>query len=323
LKHFESVARGKPEAIARLFTVDGNEAGLRLDQFLCSRIQRLSRSRVQVLIRRGEVDRGDEILKVSSRVAEGDHIRLWRIPPPEPQVAGWPEELERGEDWVALSKPGDLTVHPSARYFHHTVTGWMATFPERFPDARLVHRLDRETSGVLLVALGAASDRRLGKAFAARQVKKEYLALVEGAFPHQGVDCDLSLGPAEPPGIIRIKQVHQAKGDRARTRFQMEQAIDHNLSLIRCFPETGRMHQIRAHLSLIGYPIVGDKIYGSAPDEDYDRFVSEGLSDDLVVSFGARRQLLHAAALEFPLPDGRWHRVEASLPEEFARFGVV
>ena len=83
------------------------------------------------------------------------------------------------------------------------------------------------------------------------------------------------------------------------------------------------MHQIRAHLSLMGYPILGDKIYGSAPDEDYDRFVSEGLSDDLTVSFGAPRQLLHAAALEFPAVHGGRLRIEAPLPEDFRRFGVL
>ncbi|MBM65985.1 MAG: RNA pseudouridine synthase [Myxococcales bacterium] len=322
MKERVSSARGDPGAITRTFIVDGNEAGLRLDQFLCARIQRLSRNRVQTLIRRGEVDRGEEVMKVSSRVAEGDQIRLWRIPPPEPKVAAWPKVLARGDDWIALDKPGDLTVHPSARYFHHTVTAWMNQQPERFPDARLVHRLDRETSGILLVALGPAADRRLGQAFAKRQVEKEYLALVEGAFPAAGVDCDLALGPAVPPGVIRIKQVHRKDGDPSRTRFRLEQAIDQNLSLVRCFPETGRMHQIRAHLSLLGFPIVGDKIYGSAPDDDYDRFVAEGLSDDLIVSFGAPRQLLHAAALSFPTPEGGRQRIEAKPPEDFLCFGV-
>lgn len=314
--------RGKPDAIARNFKVDGNEAGLRLDQFLSGRIGRLSRTRIQAIIKRGDVDRGEEVLKVSSRLGEGDEVRLWRIPPPEPAVSQWPTELCRGADWVALNKPGDLTVHPSARYFRHTVTGWMAQYPDRYPDARLVHRLDRETSGVLLVALGAAADRRLGKAFEARAIKKEYLALVEGDFPAEEQICDKPLGPAEPPGIIRIKQRATERGDSSLTRFELEASLGHGLSLVRCFPQTGRMHQIRAHLSILGFPIVGDKIYGSAPDEDYDLFVQEGLLPELMVSFGAPRQLLHAAALEFPALDGSTIRVECELPEAFLRFGV-
>ena len=303
-------------AVAVRFIVDSHEARMRLDRYLCSKIKRLSRNRVQRTIGRGDVEINGTAAVASQRLCVGDHVALWRVPPPEPLADGWPIELCRGADWVALNKPGNLTVHPTARYFHQTVTAWMERQDTGFDDARLVHRLDRETSGVLLVALGLAADRRLGIAFERKRVLKEYLAIVEGLAPSE-LECNGPIGHDPTSRIIRVKQAVVDYGVTARTRVVLERHLSSGRSLVRCFPETGRMHQIRVHLSHLGHPIVGDKIYGLAPDEAYDQFCESGRSDELSKVFGADRQLLHAAALEFPeAPDGH-RRVEAALPEDF------
>ena len=306
-------------AVAVRFVVDSHEARMRLDRYLCSKIKRLSRNRVQRTIGRGDVEVNGSVAVASHRLYVGDRVALWRVPPPEPLADGWPIEICRGVDWVALNKPGNLTVHPTARYFHQTVTAWMERQKKGFDDARLVHRLDRETSGVLLVALGLAADRRLGIAFEQKRVRKEYLAVVEGHAPSE-VECDGPIGYDPTSSIIRVKQAVVRDGASARTRVVLERHLRSGRSLVRCFPETGRMHQIRVHLSHLGHPIVGDKIYGVAPDEAYDEFCESGGSDNLSKVFGADRQLLHAAALEFPqAPDGH-HRVEAALPADFLSY---
>ena len=312
-------AKGQDGAVAVRFVVDGNEARMRLDQYLSVKIRRLSRSRLQRFILRGDVELNGAVATVSQRVQAGDQVALWRVPPPEPPAGGWPTEITRGYDWVALNKPGDLTVHPTARYFHQTVTAWMNLQEQGFDDARLVHRLDRETSGVLLIALGLPADRRLGIAFERKQIHKEYLAIVEGHAPDD-VICDGPIGDDPNSRIIRLKQAVVPGGAQAKTRVVLERHLSRNRSLVRCFPETGRMHQLRVHLSHLGHPIIGDKIYGSADDEAYDLFCDHGLTPELARIFGATRQLLHAAVLEFPDPDVGRKRVEASLPDDFLSF---
>jgi 23S rRNA pseudouridine1911/1915/1917 synthase len=307
--------------VAARFVVDGNEARLRVDQFLCARIERLSRTRIRSFIERGDVEHCGVLARANQRVSAGDEVLVWRIPPPEPAPSGWPVEITRGEDWVALDKPGDLTVHPTARYHHNTVTAWLERFPERYPDARLVHRLDRETSGVLLIALGAAADRRLKKLVMERAMKKTYLAVVEGVLAAP-CTCDGPIGDQVPQGVIRLKQVICPSGQTALTRFEPVTALPGGRSLVRCSPITGRMHQLRVHLSHIGHPIVADKIYGSAPDTAYDRFVEDGMNPSLQRIFGGSRQLLHAAELSMELSPGQTTRLRAPLPADFLRAGV-
>jgi 23S rRNA pseudouridine1911/1915/1917 synthase len=315
----EPQAMGKEGAVSVRFRVDANEARMRLDQFLTVRIKRLSRSRVQRFICRGDVVLNGASVSPSQRVSADDEVVLWKLPPPEPPAGGWPSEICRGLDWVALNKPGDLTVHPTARYFHQTVTAWMDLQEQGFEDARLAHRLDRETSGVLLVALGLAADRRLGIAFERKQVRKEYLAVVEGHAPKRML-CEGAIGNLPKPGIIRLKQGVVDDGAAALTEVHLERHLQANRSLVRCFPQTGRMHQLRVHLSHLGHPIVGDKIYGSAPDPAYDEFCEQGPSPELNALFGAKRQMLHAVVLEFPDPQTGRCRIEAPIPDDFLAF---
>ena len=312
-------AKGMQGAVASRFRVDANEARMRLDQYLTAKIKRLSRSRIRRFILRGDVELNGASANPSQRVSAGDEVLLWKLPAPEPPAGGWPTEICRGLDWVALNKPGDLTVHPTARYFHQSVTAWMDLQSSGFDDARLVHRLDRETSGVLLVALGLAADRRLGIAFERKQMRKEYLAIVEGHAPREAL-CEGAIGDLPETGIIRLKQGVVGGGAEAVTEVRLERHLSGNKSMVRCFPKTGRMHQLRVHLSHIGHPIVGDKIYGSAPDQAYDDFCEQGASPELDALFGAKRQLLHAAVLEFPDPESGRRRVEAPLPDDFLPF---
>jgi 23S rRNA pseudouridine1911/1915/1917 synthase len=289
---------------------------MRLDQFIGARIARLSRNRVQAFIGRGDVELNGVVVHRARRVRAGDEVVLWRLPPPEPLHAGWPTELCRGTDWVCLNKPGNLVVHPTARYFHHTVTAWMERQERGFDDARLVHRLDRETSGLLLIALGLAADRRYGRAFTDGRIGKEYQAIVEGHCAATMV-CDGAIGACAQPGVIRVKQAVVVRGAAASTRVVLERHLDRGRSLVRCFPKHGRMHQIRVHLAALGHPILGDKIYGLAPDEAYDEFCENGLSPALLQVFETRRHMLHAAALTFEDPGRGAQRIEAPLPDDF------
>ena len=189
-----------------------------------------------------------------------------------------------------------------------------AVLREKFPDERLqiTHRLDLETSGVLLVGRSYEAAVALKRAFAKRRVHKKYLALVHGALDGEGVvDAPLKL----VGGLVRVKMGVRADGLASRTRWRAA-ARAGEYTLVECWPETGRQHQIRAHLDHLGFPVVGDKLY---PDErvfaDYQDHGWAAVADRLALP----RQALHAAELRFPHPStGAEVVIESALPRELA-----
>jgi 23S rRNA pseudouridine1911/1915/1917 synthase len=294
------------------FVVEPNYDGWRLDKYLCVKIRRLSRTRVQRIIER-DVLGG---LKASSRLERGQVIRLRRqmlhepddIPPPSALV-----ELYRDEHLLVLDKPAGLPIHPTARYHAGTL---VSQLKERGVDAFPAHRLDRETSGIVVCGRTLEASQHLMEAFSSGGVKKQYLAVVEGQ-PESAFEIDAPI--AEGTDLIRIAVRIDASGKPARTRFQVEKRFG-AFALVRAFPETGRQHQIRIHLKTAGFPIVGDKMYG--PDPGYfDRFSKKCLEPEAWERLRLPRHALHAARVDFIHPRTKQTvTFESPLPEELQAF---
>jgi 23S rRNA pseudouridine1911/1915/1917 synthase len=217
--------------------------------------------------------------------------------------------LHAADAFYALDKPPGIAMHPTAKFHYSTVT---AVLRERFPAEALqiTHRLDLETSGVLLVARTRAAAVALKGAFARRQVRKRYLAIVHGALDGEGV-IDRPLGLAG--GLVRVKMAARDDGLPSRTRWvALERHGDY--TLVACFPETGRQHQIRAHLDAIGHPVVGDKLY---PDERLFAAYQDHGWGAVCDKLPHPRQALHAAWIQFPHPvSGALVEVSSPLPPD-------
>jgi 23S rRNA pseudouridine1911/1915/1917 synthase len=309
------------------FRVEQNYAGWRLDRYLCEKIRRLSRTKVQRVIKEDLIYRGSGRLKPSTPVAPGLEFSLRRRRDPEPECPRDFRVAYEDEDVLVVDKPAGLAIHPTARYFHHTLT---AVLRERQPAGEkwdIAHRLDRETSGLVVCGKHPAATGKLKLAFARRGViRKEYLALVHG-WPEADdriVDLPLAL-LADSPLRVKMGVRPPPEGKEAVTRVVVERRFRRSvpwrgpeLALVRCHPRTGRQHQLRVHLAAIGHPIVGDKIYG--PCERYFQDYADGvLSDTARAELVLPRQALHAAAITFPHPrDGREIRAEAPLPGDLA-----
>jgi 23S rRNA pseudouridine1911/1915/1917 synthase len=301
------------------FTVEPNYAGWRLDRYLCEKIRRLSRTRVQRILEQSLVT--DRPLKPSTRVHPGLTFTLRRRAQAEPEVPQDVVEIHLDEHLLVLDKPAGLPIHPTARYHHNTLVKLLERKHGPALRADPAHRLDRETSGLLVCGRGADASRALMRAFQSGEVHKEYLAVVEGHPPDAfAVDAPIAEGTAEVRIAVRIDA---RSGKPARTRFVVERRFvreDAPFAVLRCFPETGRQHQIRIHAREDGFPLVGDKIYG--PDPGYfDRFSKRCLEPEAWTRLRLPRHALHAARLEFPHPaTGRRLRFESPLPPDLSDF---
>lgn len=235
--------------------------------------------------------------------------------------------LDESADWIVVDKPAPLIVHPANRKPEPTLLGGvehlLAYEIENGARPAIVNRLDRDTSGVVLIAKHTAAARELGMIFERREAVKEYLAVAVG-WP--GVD---SWGCAESiiragdlgPSPIWVRQIVSPAGRDCLTHFQVERRFERGgdrFSLIRCFPETGRMHQIRVHLAHSGHPIVGDKLY-SGDGSEYLAWMANGWTPKLEKTLRLPRHALHAASLSVPWGGGliRW---QSELADELADF---
>ena len=250
--------------------------------------------------------------------------------PPPRSVRGRIGLVAEGPDWLAVDKPAHLLVHPTkpggpVTLLDH-LRGLLAYEIACGGQVSLVHRLDRETSGLTLVAKTAAAARRLSLALMAGRVGKEYLALVRGwpEWERTTLDAPLLRQGTRRPSAIWLKQTIHPDGAPARTRFEVVRRgaraeDDERWSLVRAVPETGRTHQIRVHLAHLGHPVVGDKIYG--PDENhYLRFIETGWTPELARALWLDHHALHAHRLTFDPGDGTGPRtLEAPPPEEIAQ----
>ncbi len=316
------LAPGAGGVVLIRYTVEPNYAGWRLDKYLCEKIRRASRTRVQEIIENDLVF--ERRLKPSTSVWPGLTFELRRRLLDEPTVPG-PEaiqEVYRDEALLVLNKPPGLPIHPTARYFHNTLVEQLKRLHGADFRADPAHRLDRETSGLVVCGRTLEACQRLMKSFHDGRVQKQYLAVVEGQPREDDFTIDAPI--AEGTELIRIAvRIDEKEGKAARTRFQVEQRFSRDgadFAVLRCFPETGRQHQIRIHAQRAGFPLVGDKMYGPDPGF-FDRFSKRTLEPEAWARLRLPRQALHAAVLELQHPTTRLPvRFEAPLTDDLLDF---
>ena len=294
------------------FRVLKEHDGMRLDAYLVLRLNKYSRARVQKLIDEERVFLAGRSAKHASRVTNGETVLIRYPREAEPPV---PHEvmpiLYQDDAVVVINKPGGTLSHPTDKILHNTVTTILARQLGR--KVFLAHRLDRETSGALVLALDADAARSLYEQFMGRSIQKEYLAVVFGAVAWTKKLVDAPIGPQG--GEIRVRQAVGA-GQPAVTAFE-RLAAGERLSLVSAKPKTGRLHQIRAHLAHLGHPVVGDKLY-VGEGQAYMKAVRGELVREDLTALGADRQLLHAWRLSFEHPrGGKRLKIEAPVPDDF------
>lgn len=293
--------------------VPADDAGSRLDQFLATRLGGRTRSQIQRLIREGRVDLDRTAARPGIAVRAGDIVRV-EIPAPTPATPR-PEALpldvlHDDPDLIVVNKPAGMVVHPAAGHadgtlvnalLHH-VRDLSGIGGELRPG--IVHRLDRGTSGLMVVAKHDGAHAELARQFADREVEKEYVALVWGLV-QQGRRIDLPIG-RDPMDRKRIS-VRSRRTREAVTRVVTAEPLD-GVTLVRAAILTGRTHQIRVHLSAIGHPVVGDSVYGGRRRHP---------PPHLRVVQRLDRPFLHAARLAFTHPrDKQRIVVSCALPDD-------
>jgi len=282
-------------------------AGLRLDRFLALERTEFSRSRLQALIEAGFVTLNGQRPRPREIVRRGDVVQL-RVPPVEKidaqaEAIAFPILFE-DDDLLVINKPAGMVVHPGAGNQEHTLVNALLAHCTTLSGIGgkerpgIVHRLDKETSGCLVVAKNDATHRDLSRQFAARTVKKIYLALVAGRLKKPGGTIDAPIA-RHPVHRQRMSIARSSRGRSAVTEYRVLRACN-DMSLVECVLHSGRTHQIRVHLHHLGNPLLGDKVY--APK--------------LAKAFP--RQMLHAWRLGFTHPgSGDWRDFEAPLPDDF------
>ena len=286
------------------FVVD--TSGVRLDKFVSEKCPGLSRTQAQRLIEEGNVTVNDRTAKSSLKLSAGDRVTV-TIPPTPPSSLA-PEVMPlkivyEDANLLVIDKPAGLTVHPAPGHPGGTLINAILAYYPRLAEISdslrpgIVHRLDKDTSGLMIVAKNKAAQLNLVEQFRSRTVKKAYLVLVRGKLtPECGlIEAALGRSPSDRKRMAVVRE-----GLEARTRYQVVKYLG-GFTLLEVAPETGRTHQIRVHLAAIGYPVVGDAVYG---------FKSKHLS----------RQFLHAYRLGFKLPStGEFVEFESPLPEDLAK----
>ncbi len=298
----------------RRFVVEADQTGQRLDLYLAALMPDQSRSSVQRLIKEGRVRRSDNReARANAAVRAGEEISV-EIPPlvpatPEPEALPIPIVYEDA-DVVVVNKPAGMVVHPAAGHSQGTLVNALLHHVEDLSGIGgeqrpgIVHRLDRGTSGLLVVAKHDVAHRALVKQFQDREIEKEYIALAWGVV-HAGRRIDAPIG--RDPHDRKKMSSRAPRARDAMTRVLCAQFIN-GVSLLHLSIATGRTHQIRVHLSAIGHPVVGDQLYGG---------VHRRVGPDLRPVMRLERPFLHAARLAFNHPgDGRRMEFEVPLPED-------
>ncbi len=314
---------GEPRIVERHLHVPPELAGLRLDHFVKTQITRLSRTKIQAVIAT-QLRRADgHKPKPSTSVAAGEHYIIRREAKAEPPCPRTFTILHEDRRMMIIDKPAGLPVHATAKFYFNTLTRVMH---ERFPHERelqICHRLDRETSGCLVLARDREAAAFLKSAIAKKgsgKTTKEYVAVVHGQPPWDAetvLDIPLRLsGAGDPTKLPQVRMLVDPRGISAITRVRVEQRSA-RYALVRCILVTGRQHQIRAHLAHAGFGIVGDKLYTHG-DDAFMEYCDRGLSPELAELFVLPRHALHAARVTVPHPDGGSVSGDAPLPRDLA-----
>ncbi len=344
----EHEAHDAHDAETLAFTVDAEGAGARLDAFLAARVAHASRSRLKELIDAGEVLVSGEVAKPSHRLSAGETVELEPLAPP---VSGFaPEDIpldivHEDESVVVINKPAGLVMHPAAGVPAGTLANALAyrfgiadcglriaegqtpsdesridflnpqseiRNPQSPPRPGIVHRLDRDTSGLVVVAKTEAAHESLAAQFLAREVVKYYVALVHGATKEERGRIEEPIG-RDPRNRTRMAVVRGGRGGRAALSIWRVRQAFQRFTLVDVEIKTGRTHQIRVHLAWLKHPVVGDHAYNSGRDKQI-------ANPQVRTSVAAlNRQFLHAERLGFRHPrTGEFLKFRAPLPPDLA-----
>jgi 23S rRNA pseudouridine1911/1915/1917 synthase len=323
-------------SVVTVFRVPAEHAGQRVDVFVQAHLKRTSRTRAQTIVRASAYDGSGRKLVPNDRVRPDQTILLWRAPWDETPVPMEVPVVFEDDHLMAVDKPAGLPVHPTARYHKNTL---IRVLVARRPDCAFLslgHRLDRETSGVMLVSKTRACDRALKKQLEAREgIDKTYVAITwgvprppAGSGPRSDARrfrVERAMEPdAASPLRVKMRVSDRASALQASTVVELAETRRGNegreYAMVRCTLETGRQHQIRVHLASLGTPIVGDKLYGP-DDRAFARAADGELTAEDETMLEMPRHALHAARLALPHPiTGAPLAVEAALPVDMADF---
>ena len=292
------------------FHVLNDQSQARLDHFLSAQLPQFTRSRIQSLIKSGHVLLNGAPAKSSLKIKAGDRIDF-NEPAAVPD-SNLPEEIPlsilfEDDDLVVVNKAVGMVVHPAAGNREHTLVNALLHHcktlsgigGEQRPG--IVHRLDKDTTGCLVVAKNDAAHQSLSKQFAGRSVSKIYLAIAAGTLKNKSGLIETEIG-RHPVHRKKMAVVAAGRGRLSKTEYRVvkESGL---FSLVECTLHTGRTHQIRVHLKHLGHPLMGDSLYGSKPTSNFPR------------------QMLHAWKLGFYHPRTEaWMQLEAPIPEDFYEF---
>ena len=312
-------SRGSGNDEPRFIRVGSPIKQRRIDKYLHSRLSNLSRAMIQKQIAAGAVKVNGKVVKASFKLRGGDKIELTAPTPPSKEIM--PEDIplniiHEDDDLIVLNKQADMIVHPARGNTHGTLVNALAFYSDELSSGLgefrpgIIHRLDRNTTGVMVVARNDTAQWKIAKQFQNRQVKKTYLAVVHGT-PELTADR-ISAPLGVHPKIREKYAIRPETGKEAITFYEVLEEF-RGFSLLKLTPQTGRTHQIRVHLSYIKHPIVADDMYGGKLIYPWQLQDVESASQDPIIN----RVALHASTLEFKHPTtNEIVKFEAPLPED-------
>lgn len=308
------------EAVHHQLTIPFDHAGQRLDQVLAELLEGYSRTRIKEWIDAGEVLVNGAILRPKDKVVGGEHVEIRATLPDAVNVA--PEQIalnivHEDKHVLVINKPAGLVVHPGAGNTAGTLQNALLHFDAKLaqvPRAGIVHRLDKDTSGLMVVARTVEAHTALVRAIEAREVEREYEAVCVGVMTGGGVvDAPIGRHPVD-----RLKMAVREDGREAVTHYRVVHRFRGHTH-VRLKLESGRTHQIRVHMMHVHYPLVGDRVYGGR------MLLPKGAEPELIEALrGFKRQALHAARLAFAHPvSGKPVENEAALPSDIQELLAV
>lgn len=307
------------------FVVEKSLSGIRIDSFLVKHLRNYNPWRMQRIVAAGGVTINAAIAQQTDRVFRGQTVTVRLIEPPDKLLYPEPMDLDvvYEDEWmIVVNKPADLVVHPVGHLQSATLANGLQAHLDRRTGVRgilrpgIVHRLDRQTSGAIAVALTHNAHAELSAAFETSQVAKSYLALVEGVIKQDAGIIDAPIGRARTgQHVLMSCRPDAVKAKKSKTKYRvLERFAEYTLVLAR--PLTGRNHQIRVHFAHLGFPLVGDEFY--EPNGKFKPFYQDGESREVETGLPIRRHALHAVQLELAHPVTKsWMTFQAGLPADF------
>lgn len=289
------------------YLVTENDETDRIDRFLALKIESLSRSTIKKLLLEGKILVNQTQVKASYVLRFGDLIEVMDVDFSETEIVPTKMDLDivyEDEDVLVVNKPSGMVVHPAPGHYQDTLVNGLLWHIKNLSDVNgemrpgIVHRIDKDTSGLLMVAKNNYAHDILAKELQDKLTKREYIALVEGIIVNKRGKINAPIGRDKNN---RLKMAVTASGKEAITNFEVLETYE-DKTLIKCILETGRTHQIRVHMQYINHPLVNDYVYGNAKPNDFGQF-------------------LHAESLGFTHPKTKeWLEFTSPLPEEFKSY---